>query len=109
MDLKRCNVIVIGVGQSALYMHPPAGCRPQSTGTLLQVFSDTKEVARYAVHGIDQHGVLFYVDETINANPQQYTFRVIECGRVVATGSLIVQSADKQLGSSTPTHNCCGA
>ena len=109
MDVKNCNVVVIGVGQSALRLTPQAGCLPQSTGTLLQVFSDTKEVARYAVHGIDQHGVLFYVDDTINSTPQQYTFRVMECGRVVANGSLIVQSANKRFGSSTPTHNCCGA
>lgn len=108
MDVRSCKPVVINIGQAALYFTPQAGCTPQSTGTLLQVFSGATEVARYAMHGVDQKGILFYVDGAINSTEKQYTYKIMECSNVVATGTLIVQPSCKQFGSGSPTTRCCG-
>lgn len=91
MDLNPCITVVMHVGQSLMCFTLPKRCKVASNDLELQVMQlDGTLIAAYDVHGIDSKGACFYVDETINSATGSYRFSLLECRRVVMSGSIVV-------------------
>lgn len=105
-DFHPCRSVLLTVGQQLLSLAVPHRCDRVASDTYITISRAGVAFAKYAMHGTDRYGVVFYIDADLTGREGNYTYVVESCGQVVDKGNLIVQNTRLPLQPTDPSTQC---